>query len=133
MTDICAFGHTVGHKQTENNLFSPGGTEGGLPPDFSIRRPIVGTSTFLRPKNPTQVSPGWALGWDQRQWMLLRGRKRQEGAYWQPVRYIASEKHILMRCMAENGCIPDTEGLAFLQTLPDHFRDFKRSNPDEKN
>jgi len=126
MTDICAFGHTVGHKPTQNDLFSPGGPGRGLPRDFPVRRHIIGTSTQVRPKKPTQTSPGWALGWDHRQWMLMRSRKRQEGSYWQPVAYIASEKCILERCMAENKCSPDADGLAFLQTLPEHFRDFKK-------
>ena len=56
--------------------------------------------------------------------MLLRGRKRYAETTWQPVAYIASEKHILLRCMAENGCTPDTAGIATLDVLPERFCDF---------
>ncbi len=78
----------------------------------------------MRHKNLISLAPGWALGWDKLQWMLLRGRKRYAETTWQPVAYIASEKHILLRCMAENGCTPDTAGVATLDVLPERFCDF---------
>jgi len=57
----------------------------------------------------------------------MRGRKRQEGEYWQSVSYIASDKRILLRVLWENGCIPGADGRAFLQTLLDRFREFINS------
>ncbi len=56
--------------------------------------------------------------------MLMRERKRQEGAYWQPIAYIASEKRILRRLLRETGCRPDADGAAHLDAMPETFREF---------
>lgn len=51
------------------------------------------------------LSEGWALGYDQNKWMLmrLRHRKKREEAYWQPLSFIGSDKTTLLRVLAENG------------------------------
>jgi hypothetical protein len=54
----------------------------------------------------------------------MRARKRQEEAYWQPISYIATKKPILLRCLSEKGCVPDTEGQANLAKLPNTFNEF---------
>ena len=48
-----------------------------------------------------QLAEGWALGADDNQWMLLRGRKRHAETIWQPAAFIASTKTNLLLCMAE--------------------------------
>jgi len=89
------------------------------------RHHIITTTTSLR--HQFSISPDFAVTWDAHQWIANRvlpaAKNCGMGPRLKPFAYVASEKHILLRCMAENGCIPDTEGLAFLQTLPDHFRD----------
>jgi len=124
-----AHGHTFGHIEAEITSPLPPWSKGGVAPGSRRGCCIVGSTPFLRPKNPTQISSGWSLGWDKSQWMLMRGRKRHAETHWHPVAYIASEKRILLRCMAENGCTPDADGLAFLQTLPDTFQEFLEEQP----
>jgi hypothetical protein len=57
--------------------------------------------------------------------MLLRRRKRHAQTHWHPHSYIASKKSILRRCMRENGVTATAAGEAFIDDLPDHFRDFE--------
>jgi len=67
---------------------------------------------------------GWALGFDDRQWMLMRARSRRGEREWHPVAFIATEKRILLRTMLENGVTPTAAAQARLDALPDRFRDW---------
>ena len=119
MTDFCVLGHVDGHKP----LPAPGGLEGGVPRPTRRGCNIDGCITSVR-QSPTHLTDSWALGWNHLQWMLLRARKRHAQTTWQAVSYIADQRSILRRCMAERGCTPDTAGEQFLATLPDTFQDF---------
>ena len=72
-----------------------------------------------------KLSDGYALGADDNQWMLMRGRKRHADAVWQPVAYIASTKANLLLCMAENGVQLTVGAQAQLGELSEHFLDWR--------
>ena len=71
------------------------------------------------------LAPGWKLGADANQWMLMRGRKRHAEVTWQPVAYIGSTTSVLWRCMREKGIGPTLEAQAKLNALPERFLDWR--------
>ncbi len=71
-----------------------------------------------------EIAPGWALGYDSLQWMLLRAKNRRGEREWQPVSFIASTKAVLLRSTAEKGCVPTPEGQAKFDALPDTFKEW---------
>ena len=76
------------------------------------------------------LADGWALGADEKQWMLLRARKRHAQTIWQPIAFIASTKLILLRCMLENGVQPTVEARAKIDRLPERFLDWRQTRFD---
>ena len=72
-----------------------------------------------------QLADGWALGADDKQWMLLRSRKRHADTVWQPVAFIASTKIVLRRCMENNGVQLTADAQAWMDKLPERFLDFR--------
>jgi hypothetical protein len=77
-----------------------------------------------------QLADGWALGADDKQWMLLRGRKRHAETVWQPAAFIASTKTVLRRCMENNGVQVTADVQVQLDELPERFLDFRSSMQD---
>lgn len=75
-------------------------------------------------KHLFDLAPGWALGYDASQWMLMRRRNFRTQRGWKPVSFIASNKDILFRCMRESGIDPTPEAQAKLDALPFRFRDW---------
>jgi hypothetical protein len=69
---------------------------------------------------------GWALGSDRYQWIVLRAKKRGDQSYWDPVAFIATKKTVLLRILAEKGIKPTPEATAYLERMPDKFRDWLR-------
>ncbi len=65
---------------------------------------------------------GWALGYDRLQWMLMKARNRRGQREWRLVSFIASEKRILERCIAENGVQPTPEARGKLEALHNTFK-----------
>lgn len=102
-----------------------GGASPGIPRETGWCQQHYGSTSHVRAEFPVQIADGWAIGWDNLQWMLLRRRKRHAQTLWHPHSYIASEKRILRRCMRENGVPVTAAGEAFIDGLPDHFRDFE--------
>ncbi len=76
------------------------------------------------------LSNGWALGADDKQWMLLRGRNRHAETIWQPAAFIASTKTNLLLCMAEKGIQITADAQAKLDELPERFLDFRPAMQD---
>lgn len=72
------------------------------------------------------LTDGWALGYDQHQWMLLRARNLRSQRKWQPVAYVGSTKCILRRVLYENGVYPNPEVAEYLNTMPETFREWHR-------
>ena len=76
------------------------------------------------------LSDGWALGADDKQWMLLRGRKRHAETVWQPAAFISSTKTNLLLCMAEKDIQITDDAQAQLDELPERFLDFRPAMQD---
>jgi len=72
-----------------------------------------------------QLAEGWALGADDKQWSLLRGRNRHAETVWQPVAFIASTKTNLLLCMAEKGIRLTADTQAKLDELPERFLEWQ--------
>ena len=70
------------------------------------------------------LSDGWALGADNNQWMLMRGRKRHAETVWQPAAFIASTKTNLLLCMAEKAIRLTADAQVQLDNLPECFLDW---------
>ena len=51
------------------------------------------------------LAPGWALGYDKNQWIVLkaRGDKRENHQSWRSVSFVGSNKLALMRIFREKG------------------------------
>jgi hypothetical protein len=71
------------------------------------------------------LASGWALGYDQRQWIVMRAKMRGEESYWNPIAFIASEKRILLRVLLEKDVQPTPEAQKNLDALPERFRDWQ--------
>lgn len=71
------------------------------------------------------LADGWTLGADSNQWTLLRRRKRQDEAYWNPVAFVGSNTRIVRRILRENGVQPNPEARAKLDALPERFLDYR--------
>ena len=77
-----------------------------------------------------QLAEGWALGADDNQWMLLRGRNRHAETIWQPAAFIASTKTNLLLCMAEKDIQLTVDAQVQLDELPERFLDFRSAMQD---
>ena len=66
----------------------------------------------------TSLAPGWALGADNRQWILYQ--VGANGRVW-PMHFIATHKRIIERLVREEGIALSPEGRAAIDALPDHF------------
>ena len=71
-----------------------------------------------------EIAPGWAIGCDRLQWMLIRQRS---AGFWYPVSFVATERRILERCIREKGVPMTHEGRARLNTLPGTFREYRNT------
>ncbi|OUR77312.1 hypothetical protein A9Q83_11460 [Alphaproteobacteria bacterium 46_93_T64] len=71
-----------------------------------------------------ELTDGWALLYDNRQWMICRARKRHAQEVWHPVSFIESTKTALLVCMRQKGIVPTPEAQAKLDKMPERFRDW---------
>ena len=114
-------------------------------PEFSRRRPETSQAATLvaptpgnrplsspgrqsdAPKGDSilfEIAPGWGIGCDSLQWMLMRQRQgRVRG--WYPIAFVATERRILERVIGERAVPVTPEGRARLHALPATFREFK--------
>ncbi len=44
------------------------------------------------------LEPGWALGYDERQWMVLRRRNSRTQSGWKPVAFVCFDKGRIAPC-----------------------------------
>ena len=79
-----------------------------------------------------ELAPGWAIGADNLQWMLMRAKIRRGQRDWTPVAFIASEKRILRRVLRENGVEPTPEAARYLDALPPTFKQWCRKQKGQK-
>jgi|TARA_B100000315_G_scaffold31795_1_gene26822 hypothetical protein len=71
------------------------------------------------------LAPGWALGADRNQWIVMRRRKRRDQHYWNPISFIGSTKTTLLRVLREKGIHTSEKGQAALDSLPERFLDWR--------
>lgn len=76
---------------------------------------------------PLHLAPGWTLGADLNQWILLRRRKRQDETYDQAMSFIGSTKSVLCRILQENSIQPTAEAQIILNAMPERFLDWRNS------
>jgi hypothetical protein len=65
-----------------------------------------------------------ALGYDDRQWMVMNGRLKNGETTWRPVSFVASNKLALKRVMNEMDITPTTQAQHSLDQLPERFSDW---------
>ena len=70
------------------------------------------------------LAPGWALGYDERQWMVMKGRQKNGKQIWRPVSFVASTKLVLARVIGEHGITPTPAAQKSLDQLPERFREW---------
>ena len=73
-----------------------------------------------------ELCDGWALGYDQRQWIILRRRNTRTQCGWKSVAFIATEKRVLRRVLREKGISPNLEAAEYIDAMPDTFRAWLR-------
>jgi hypothetical protein len=106
---------------------SPDNVDNTLQCSFTQPNQCVGSSV---PKQQDRIFlhlyPGWSLGFDQHQWIVLRAKKRRDESYWDPVAFIATKKRILLRVLAEKGIKLTPEATVYIERMPDTFREWLR-------
>ena len=70
------------------------------------------------------LAPGWALGYDRNQWILLRRRNSRTGRGWKPFRFVGSTKTVLQRVLNESGIRPSVNAERGLAAMEENFRDW---------
>ena len=73
------------------------------------------------------LAPGWALGYDNNQWIVLqaRGDNAEKAQRWRPVSFIGSNKLVLMRVLKEKGITLQPSAKKALTSFPDRFLDWR--------
>ena len=79
------------------------------------------------------LAPGWALGFDPLQWVLMKADKPPPGAEKTPagarlraVAFIASTKAVLLRVAAENEIRLSPEAVEYIDAMPETFQAWYR-------
>ena len=67
------------------------------------------------------LAPGWALGYDKNQWIVLRSRNLRTQRGRKAVSFIGCEKTTLLRVLREKGVELYPEAQASLDLTPDTF------------
>ncbi len=67
-----------------------------------------------------RLSDRWALAYDEAQWIF----QRREGAAWRGVCFIAESRDIFSRVFDEKGIDPTPEARAYIDAMPDTFREW---------
>jgi len=65
------------------------------------------------------LAPGWRLGVDPLQWVLLKWLRPK----WRAIAFIATDTCVLKRVIQECGITLTVEAATFIDTLPRRFRD----------
>jgi hypothetical protein len=70
------------------------------------------------------LAPGWALGADNVQWIIMRLENRQAGdrrSAWKPVSFISTTREVLERVICERGITVTPMARAKVAALPVAF------------
>ena len=71
------------------------------------------------------LAPGWALGYDKNQWIVLRRRNLRTQRGWKAVSFIGCKKTTLLRVLREKGVELNPEAQASLELFPERFLDWR--------
>jgi hypothetical protein len=77
------------------------------------------------------LNENWSLGYDKHQWMIRKLKKRGDETYWHAVSFIGTEKWILERNLREEGVEVSTEAQAYLDAMPDNFKQWYKTSDAE--
>ena len=71
--------------------------------------------------------PGWALGYDNNQWIVVkaRGDKSKGEQRWRPVSFVGSNKLVLMRVFREKGINLHPSAKKAVTSFPARFLDWR--------
>jgi len=64
------------------------------------------------------LAPGWRLGADPLQWIVLKWRPPA----WRAIAFVASNKQVLNRVLTEYGIQLSSEARTYIDHLPERFR-----------
>ena len=67
------------------------------------------------------LAPGWALGYDNNQWIVMSCRNLRTQCGWKAVSFIGLKKSTLLRVLREKGVEQYPEAQASLDLTPDTF------------
>ena len=68
-----------------------------------------------------ELAPGWWLGRDHNQWILLRQRNLRTQRGWKPEAFVGSSRAVLQRVLLEKGITPVPEAERKMDALPFSF------------
>ncbi len=70
-----------------------------------------------------RLSEGWALGYDQNQWIVMRPKsdKSKPGQGWRAIAFVASTRAVLMRVLREKGAEIAPDARVAVDSLPETF------------
>jgi len=71
-----------------------------------------------------ELADGWALQFDDAQWIICRERKRHAQVVWHPVSFIGCTKSALLVGMRRKGINLTPEAQVKLDKMPERFRDW---------
>ena len=77
------------------------------------------------------LNENWSLGYDKNQWIVRKLKKRRDKTYWQGEKYIGHKKETLIRDLRELGSQIDPEAQAYIDAMPDTFKQWYRTSDAE--
>ena len=83
------------------------------------------TQSKIRDRFLFDLAPGWALGYDNNQWIVLRRRNLRTQCGGKAVSFIGCEKTTLLRVLREKGVELNPEAQASLELFPERFLDWR--------
>jgi hypothetical protein len=99
--------------------------------DYTFHYPATQINQCVGSPEPKQqdriilhLCHGWALGFDQYQWMVMRAKKRGDQSYWNPEAFIATTKRVLLRVLSEKTVQLTPAATAYIEGMPDKFREW---------
>ena len=76
------------------------------------------------------LNPKWALGNDDRQWIIYRWRGGTKG--WRPRAFVATSKMVLRRVLGELGVNPTQQAKRALDHFPENFKKWRSECAEEQ-
>jgi len=70
-----------------------------------------------------RLGEGWALGYDQNQWIVMRSKsdRSKPGQGWRAIAFVGSTRAVLMRVLRETGAEIAPDARVAVDSLPETF------------